>query len=121
MVAGTSNAAHIKAGKLRAIAVTGLERSDQHPELPSIADTYPGFEVTIWLGIFAPAGMPAAIMNRLREATTQALAAPDVKEKFQAAGGLRPLTLKPAEFSALIERDSEKYKAVIRQKSLAID
>jgi tripartite-type tricarboxylate transporter receptor subunit TctC len=121
MFAGTSNAAHIKAGKLRAIAVTGLERSDQYPELPSIADTYPGFEVTIWLGIFAPAGIPAAITSRLREATTQALAAPDVKERFQAAGGLRPLTLKPAEFSALIERDSDKYKAVIRQKNLAID
>ena len=121
MFAGTSNAAHIKAGKLRAIAVTGLERSDQYPELAPIAETYPGFEVTIWLGIFAPTGLPAAIANRLREATAQALAAPDVRERFQAAGGLRPLALKPSEFSALIERDSEKYKSIIRQKSLAID
>jgi tripartite-type tricarboxylate transporter receptor subunit TctC len=121
MFAGTSNAAHIKAGKLRAIAVTGLERSDQYPELSPIAETYPGFEVTIWLGIFAPTGLPVAIANRLREATVQALAAPDLREKFQAAGGLRPLALKPAEFSALIERDSEKYKSIIRQKNLAID
>ena len=121
MFAGTSNAPQIKAGKLRAVAVTGPRRSDQFPELPAIAELYPGFEATIWLGVFAPAATPGPILARLREEITQALASPEVKERFHAAGGLQPLMLSPAEFSALIERDSAKYESIVRRLGLTID
>ena len=121
MFAGTSNAPQIRAGKLRAIAVTGAERAEQYPDLPAIAELYPGYEVTIWLGIFAPAATPPAIISRLREEIGRALAATEVRERLQGAGGLRPLALSPAEFAALIERDSARYQAIVRQRGIAID
>ena len=121
MFAGTSNAPQIRAGKLRAIAVTGAERSEQYPDLPAIAERYPGYEVTIWLGVFAPAATPPAIISRLREEIGRALAANEVKERLQGAGGLRPLVLSPAEFATLIERDSSRYQAIVRQRGIALD
>ena len=121
MFAGTSNAPQIRAGKLRAIAVTGAERAEQYPDLPAIAELYPGYEVTIWLGVFAPAATPQAIIARLREEIAKALAATEVKERLQGAGGLRPLTLSPAEFATLIERDSARYQAIVRQRGIALD
>ncbi len=121
MFAGTSNAAQIKAGRLRAIAVTGPERSDQYPDIPAIAEAYPGFDVTIWLGLFAPAALPAPILARLREALAQVLALPETRQRLAAAGGLRPLTLQPAEFSALIERDYTKYGGIIRRTGTTLD
>ena len=119
--AGTSNAQQIKAGKLRALAVTGVTRSEQYPGLPAIAESYPGFEATIWLGVFAPAATPPAVLARLRQEISKALALPEVKERLQAAGGLRPMMLSPAEFSALIERDGEKYQSIVRQQGIALD
>ncbi len=121
MFAGTSNAPQIKAGKLRALAVTGPRRSEQFPELPAIAELYPGFEATIWLGVFAPAATPGPILARLRDELAQALASPEVKERLHAAGGLQPLMLSPTEFGALIERDSAKYASIVRRLGLTID
>ena len=121
MFAGTSNAQQIKAGKLRALAVTGVTRSEQYPGLPAIAESYPGFEVTIWLGVFAPAATPPAVLARLRQEISKALALPEVKERLQAAGGLRPMVLSPAEFSALIERDGEKYQGIVQQRGISLD
>src|SRR4029077_18457425 len=84
MFAGTSTSAQIKAGKLRALAVTGARRSPEFPELPTIGEFYPGYEVTIWLALFAPAGTPEAVLARLRAAIETTLAAPDVKQKLNA-------------------------------------
>lgn len=63
--------------------------ADQFPELPAIAEFYPGFQATIWLGVFAPAATPGPILARLREELAQALASPQVKEKLHAAGGIQ--------------------------------
>src|SRR5436309_8518415 len=108
MFSGTSTSAQIKAGKLRALAVTGARRSAEFPELPTIGEFYPRYEVTICLALFAPAGTPEAVIVRLRAAIANALAAPDVKEKLNAAGGLEPFPSTPDEFSALIRRDYDK-------------
>jgi tripartite-type tricarboxylate transporter receptor subunit TctC len=121
MFSGTSTYTQIKAGKLRALAVTGTRRSQEFPELPTIGEFYPGYEVTIWLALFAPAGTPQAVIARLRAAVANALAAPDVKEKLNAAGGLEPFPSTPDEFSALIRRDYDKYGAVVRTVAIKVD
>ena len=121
MFAGTSNAPQIKAGKLRALAVTGTKRSDVFPGVPTIAELYPGFEMHIWLGVFAPAATPQAIVSKLREEVNKALALQDVKEKLNAAGGMQPLQLAPAEFSAVIQRDSAKFEKLVRQVGVTLD
>jgi tripartite-type tricarboxylate transporter receptor subunit TctC len=122
MFAGTSTAPQIKAGKLRALAVTGAKRSDLCPDLPAIGEVYPGYEMTIWLGLFAPAGTPAPVLERLREEVAKALALPDVIEKFgTAGGGLQPFATTPEEFAALIRRDYEKYGKLVREIGVKLD
>ncbi|HSD40462.1 MAG TPA: tripartite tricarboxylate transporter substrate binding protein [Burkholderiales bacterium] len=121
MFAGTSTAPQIKAGKLRALAVTGARRSDLFPDLPAIGEVYPGYEMTIWLGLFAPAGTPAPVLERLREEVAKALASPDVVEKLGRAGGLHPFTTTPDEFAALIRRDYDKYGKLVREIGVRAD
>jgi tripartite-type tricarboxylate transporter receptor subunit TctC len=121
MFAGTSTAPQIKAGKLRALAVTGAKRSEAFPELPTIGEFYPGFEMTIWLGLFAPARTPEPVLARLREEVAKALAADDVKEKLNNAGGLQAFATLPAEFAALIRSDYDKYGKLVRNIGVKID
>jgi tripartite-type tricarboxylate transporter receptor subunit TctC len=121
MFAGTSTAPQIKAGRLRALAVTGAKRSDLFPELPAIGEVYPGYEMTIWLGLFAPAGTPEPVLARLRDEIAKALASPDVKDKLNNAGGLQPLATSPAEFAALIRRDYDKYGKLVRDIGVKVD
>lgn len=118
---GSSNAAQIKAGRLRPLAVSGAHRSALYPELPAIAEFYPGFETTIWLGLFGPAGIPDATMARLRAELKRALESPDVKQRMNAAGGLDPYLASPAEFAALIQRDYAKYAKVVKEIGIKLD
>jgi tripartite-type tricarboxylate transporter receptor subunit TctC len=121
MFAGTSTAPQIKAGKLRALAVTGARRSEVFPDLPTIGEFYAGYEMTIWLGLFAPAGTPEPVLGRLREEIGKAIASPDVKEKLERAGGLQPFVTSPADFSALIRRDYDKYGKLVREVGVRAD
>jgi len=121
MFAGTSNAAQIKAGKLRALAVTGARRSPEYPDLPTIGEFYPGYEVTIWLALFAPAGTPEPVLAKLRAAIATALAAPEVREKLSVAGGLEPFVTTPEEFAALIRRDYDKYGKIVKTIGVRVD
>jgi tripartite-type tricarboxylate transporter receptor subunit TctC len=121
MFAGTSTAPQIKAGRLRALAVTGAKRSHLFPDLPAIGEVYPGYEMTIWLGLFAPAGTPEPVLARLREEVAKALAADDVREKLNNAGGLQPFPTSPAEFAALIRSDYDKYGKLVREIGVRID
>ena len=121
MFAGTSTKPQIKAGKLRALAATGAQRSPEFPELPTIGEFYPGYEVTIWLALFAPAGTPDAVLARLRTAVDRALAAPDVRQKLNAAGGVEPFVTTPDEFAALIRRDYDKYGKIVKSIGVKVD
>ena len=114
MFAGTSTAPQIRAGRLRALAVTGARRSSAFPDLPTIGEHYPGYEVTIWLGLFGPAGMPRPVVDRLRAEANKALATRDAKERLNAAGGLEPYVTTPAAFAALIRRDYDKYGRLVK-------
>jgi len=121
MFSGTSSAPQIKAGKLRGLAVTGKRRSAAFPELPTIGEFYPGYEVTIWLGLFAPASTPPAVLDRLRAEVGKALTQPELKERLMAAGGLDAFATTPGEFAALIRRDYDKYGKVVRDVGVKVD
>jgi tripartite-type tricarboxylate transporter receptor subunit TctC len=118
---GSSNAPQIKAGRLRPLAVSGAHRSAQYPDLPTIGEFYPGFENSIWLGLFGPANIPQDVLARLRAEIKKVLESPDVKQKMNAAGGLDPYLTTPEEFSALIRRDYEKYAKVVKNIGIKLD
>ena len=118
---GSSNAPQIKAGRLRPLAVSGAQRSPQYPELPTIGEFYPGFENSIWLGIFGPAGIPENVLGKLRSELRRVLENPDIKQKMNAAGGLDPYVTTADEFSALIKRDYEKYAKVVKEIGIRLD
>lgn len=121
MFSGTSNAALIKAGKLRALAVSGARRSKLMPEVPTIAESYPGFDNTIWIGLFAPRGTPDNIVQKLRRDVAKVLASPELIEAFLNAGGIEPMQTSAEEMQALIKRDQLKYSKLIRDLKLKVD
>jgi tripartite-type tricarboxylate transporter receptor subunit TctC len=121
MWAGSSNAPQIKAGRLKALAVSGGKRSAQYPELPTIGEFYPGFENSIWLGLFGPAGIAEPVLTRLRTELKRTLEMPDVKERMNAAGGLEPYVITADEFQALIRRDHAKYAKVVKDVGIKLD
>lgn len=112
---GTSSAPLIQQGRLRALAVTGPRRSPAFPDLPTIGEMFPGYEVVIWLGVFAPAGLPAPVLALLRTSINAALADPAVKARLEAGGGLEPFVTTPDAFAELIRHDTQKYGALIRE------
>ncbi|MBK8765601.1 MAG: tripartite tricarboxylate transporter substrate binding protein [Burkholderiaceae bacterium] len=103
---------HIRSGKLRAIAVTQATRYAGLPEVPTFAETLPGFEMNSWLGFFAPAGVPEAIARRLNEELVKALRDPEVQPKLD-AGGLIVATLSPADFAAMVRKEYEQRGRLI--------
>jgi len=118
---GTSSAPLIRSGKLRALAVAGARRSPTFPDLPTIGEFYPGFENSIWLGLFGPAGMPEEVLQRLRTEVRKALESPDVKQRLVGAGSLETLLLSPQDFNALIRRDYERFGKLIRDIGVKAD
>jgi tripartite-type tricarboxylate transporter receptor subunit TctC len=121
MFSGTSSAAQIRSGRLRALAVTGLHRSSLFPELPTIAEFYPGYEVTIWLGLFAAADTPEPVLASLHAEVNKLLAEPETKRKLNAAGGLEPYITTPAEFADLIRRDYDKYGKIVKSVGVKVE
>jgi tripartite-type tricarboxylate transporter receptor subunit TctC len=121
MFAGTSSAGQIRSGKLRALAVTGAKRSELFPELPTIGEIYPGYEVAIWLGLFAAAATPEPVIAKLHDQVNKALAEPEVRTRLNAAGGLEPYALTVQEFSALIRRDYDRYGKIVREVGITVD
>jgi len=121
MFSGTSNAGLIRSGKLKAIAVSSSRRSKDLPDVPTIAETYPGFDNTIWIGLFAPKDTPDTIIQKLRVEVTKALKDPAMIESLNKAGGIEPFGTTPEEFAALIKKDQLKYSAMIRGLRLQLD
>lgn len=105
--------ANIRAGKLRALAVTSATRSDALPDVPAVAEFVPGFEASIWHGIGAPRKTPTAIINKLNHQINAALGDPKIKERFADIGGI-PLGGSPADFDTLITDEIAKWGKVIR-------
>jgi tripartite-type tricarboxylate transporter receptor subunit TctC len=121
MFGGNSVAGHIKSGRLRALAVAGKNRSSTHPELPRLADFYPDLEVTPWLALFGPVGLPPAVLTRLRAEANRLLAEPDLRDKIRNLGGLEPYVTTPEEFAALIRAEHAKYAQVVKAAGAKVD
>jgi len=121
MFGGGSVAPLVQAGKLKGLAVSGQRRSRLLPDLPAIAEVYPGYEVTIWQGLFAPVGTPPAIVARLREEANAILAQSDIVEKLAAAGSGDPYVTTLAELAARIRSDHARYGKLIKDIGLAVD
>jgi tripartite-type tricarboxylate transporter receptor subunit TctC len=121
MFGGNSVTGHIKAGKLRGLAVAGKQRSNTFPDLPRLAEFFPGFEVQAWLGIFTAAGVPSVVISKLHAETNRLLANSDMRDKIRAVGGLEPFISTPDEFSALIRAEYLKYAEVVKAVGARID
>ena len=121
LFAGGESAGQFKGGTLRGLAVSGKQRSKRFPNLPTIGEFYPGYEVDIWLGLFAPAGTPEPIVAKLRKKVQALLARPEVAEKLNVSGSLEPLILAPEEFSALIRKDDDKFGRLVKEFNIKID
>lgn len=121
MFSGASTGPQIHAGRLRGLATTGRIRSPQFPKLPTIGEFYPGYELSVWLGIFAPAGVPEAVLTRLRTEINRALATREVRERLDAAGGNEPYATTPQEFADRINADYEKYGNLVKRIGVKID
>jgi len=116
-----SMAPHVKAGRVRALAVSGARRSAAFPDLPTIAEAgVPGYEVNSWSGIIAPAGLPRPILEQLNTAVNASVAAPEVKERLAQLGSESGGST-PEQFGELIRRDSAKWAEVIRRTGARID
>ncbi|HYF21372.1 MAG TPA: tripartite tricarboxylate transporter substrate binding protein [Ramlibacter sp.] len=117
-----SSMAHIKAGKLKALAVTSAQPSPALPEVPTVekAGNLKGFEASSWFGLLGPAGMPQDIATRIQQATAKALATPEMKEKLLAQGAI-PSGNTPAEFARHIDAELKKWQPVVKASGAKVD
>ncbi len=99
---------------MRGLAATGAKRFPLAPELPTVSEIYPGYEVLIWHGLFVPAGVPEPIKDRLRAEVIEVLKQPDVMKRLGSSGSGEPYFTTLDEFRARIRSDNEKYGKVIR-------
>ncbi|HET7199297.1 MAG TPA: tripartite tricarboxylate transporter substrate binding protein [Burkholderiales bacterium] len=118
--AGGTIGQNVKAGKLVGLATSGRERSPHFPDLPTIAEFYPGFETMSWVGAIAPAGTPPAVIEKLNGALVKILSEPDVKTRFDAQSA-EIVASTPEYFGELIKSESAKWGKVIRDKHIRID
>lgn len=112
---------HIKAGKLRALAVTGDKRVPAFPEVPTLAESVaPGFNAISWIGLLAPAGTPPEVVEKIAADLRAVLADESVKARFVGLGGV-PRATSPQEFARLIDDDKRRYAQVIRSRKITIE
>jgi len=112
---------HIKAGKLRALAVTGAKRSPQLPDVPTVMESgVPGFEAYVWMGLLAPKGTPPAIIDRLHRELAAVLATTEVKT-YMATAGIEIVGSTPAEFGRFFRAEKDLWAKVVRETGAKID
>ncbi|MBI5263439.1 MAG: tripartite tricarboxylate transporter substrate binding protein [Bradyrhizobium sp.] len=119
-VSGSPSLEFIRAGKLRALAVTTATRSPALPDVPTIAETVPGYEVTAWAGIGAPKGTPSEIIHKLNDHINAGLASPGIKARY-ADLGLTPLVLSPSDFGKFVADDTQRWAKVIRAANIKLE
>jgi tripartite-type tricarboxylate transporter receptor subunit TctC len=111
---------HIKAGKLRALGVTSEKRSPAVPEIPTIAETLPGFGIESWQAIFAPAGVPSPVVDKLSAAMIKAVNDPEIRSMLMAQG-ITPGGMTPAELGAFQKAEIEKWARVIKEGNIKLE
>ena len=112
--------ANVKAGKLRALAVTTKRRISAAPDVPTFEEAgLPGYEAIGWFGAVAPAGTPADVINKLNSGIKDALSAPDVRARAVSAGA-EPFPTSPQEFAAMIRDETKKWGEVVRAANIKL-
>jgi len=111
---------NIKAGKVRALGVTTTKRVAELPDVPTIAETVPGYEVSVWYGISGPKGIPAEIVAKLNAAVNAALAKPELKQRFHQLGG-EVMPMSPAAFGKLVADETAKWAKVVKFAGLKVE
>jgi tripartite-type tricarboxylate transporter receptor subunit TctC len=111
----------VKAGRLRALAVTGLQRSAQFPDVPTMVEAgFPGFEVNPWFGLLAPAGTPRAVVDKISADCAKVLALPEVRERLRTLGA-DPVGSTPEQFSSYVVAEIEKWRKVVKATGTRVD
>jgi tripartite-type tricarboxylate transporter receptor subunit TctC len=110
----------IKAGRIRALGVTTAKRVEFLPDVPTIGETVPGYEVSVWYGICAPKGTPPEIVAKLNAAVNAVLANPKLKERFHDLGG-EVMPMRPAEFGHLVADETAKWAKVVKSAGLKVE
>ena len=117
----TSARPHIQAGKLRALGVTSAKRSATLPDVPTIAEAgVPGYEVSPWFAVFAPAGTPAAIVNKINAALIDAMKQPDTVAKFETIGA-EPIGTTPQQLATHLDKVLARWGALIKERNIRMD
>ncbi|HWI80209.1 MAG TPA: tripartite tricarboxylate transporter substrate binding protein [Ramlibacter sp.] len=117
----TTMADQAKAGRVRALATTGMKRSSVTPDVPTVNEAgVPGYEATIWLGLMAPKGTPPEVITRLNDAVSKIAGDPEVR-KIWAKDGAVPMVMKPAEFDKYLHADIAKWAKVIKTAHIKLD
>ncbi len=117
----TTMTEQVKAGKVRALATTGKQRSDVMPDVPTVSEAgVPGYEATIWLGVMAPKNTPKAIVDKLNEAISQIVAQAEVKQTWSKQGAV-PMLMNPVQFDKYLNEDIAKWAYVIKSANIKMD
>ena len=118
--AGTQTLPHVKAGKLRLLAVTEPRRSALLKDVPTVAETLPGYEMSVWYAVFGPAGMPHELATRLNAEINKALAVPEVRARMDAMG-VELVNSTPEQLAETLKRDTARYSKVIHELGIKLD
>lgn len=105
---------HVRSGRITGLAVTNAERWPTTPQIPTVAETYPGYDVELWFGVWAPKGTPPASVERLNAAINRALRDPDLEQSMSAAG-LRISGGTPQRFAERIAKDIARWNKVVAE------
>ena len=117
-----ASAPHVRSGKLRALATSSAKRLPAFPDVPTAEEAgLAGYQVTTWYGVFAPAGTPPAIVNRLHADLVKAMQTPDTKSKLEGIGADGTVSRSPEEFAALVRTDTARYAKTVKDIGLKID
>ncbi len=111
---------HMPGGEVRALGITSAQRVPNLPDLPTIAERLPGFETTSFIGMAAPRGTPAPIVQRLTDEIHNVLALPEIRQRFADLGGT-PRPSQPDETPAFVEKEIAKWRRVVEARKIAID
>ena len=111
---------HVRDGRLRALGVTSLKATPLAPGVPAIADVVPGYESNTWFGLFGPKDLPADVVSRVNAAANQVLKDPEVLDKLQRFG-IEPVGGTPAQFTAMLAKESAKWKKIITERKITLE
>ena len=111
---------HVRDGRLRALGVTSLKATPLAPGVPAIADVLPGYESNTWFGLFGPKDLPADVVSRVNAAANQVLKDPEVLDKLQRFG-IEPVGGTPAQFTAMLAKESAKWKKIITERKITLE